>query len=148
MESNTLCSFCNKKNIYAKNLCRNCYERNRVNGKTEYKPVSVYIPKIGDTSGKLTVSKILENRKVKCLCECGNHKTLNFESFKNKKYDSSCDECKRLKRIKNKGTNPKTDRQKQIVELHKSGMTYIDIGKNLGITKQAVGQAMKSASSN
>ena len=32
-----LCQFCGESNVYAKGLCRNCYERNRLHGSPEHK---------------------------------------------------------------------------------------------------------------
>jgi DNA-binding CsgD family transcriptional regulator len=41
--------------------------------------------------------------------------------------------------------NPKTKRQKQVVSMYKSGMTYQKIADELGITRQAVGYLMREA---
>ncbi|MCL2817950.1 MAG: hypothetical protein FWD39_06165 [Clostridiales bacterium] len=138
-----ICSYCGSEKYYAKGFCKNCYERNRHHGTPARHKDRNNTIKVGDRFNRLEIVEALGGGMYRCKCICGKFTTAG--SYTLKRGETKSCGCYR-EEIHRKYFEflPRTKRQKEVYDLFKKGMSYKQIGSELGISKQAVGDILKA----
>ena len=126
------CSFCgSNQNYYAKGMCRNCYDRNRRNGKPDY----FYKSLIGTTrQGYVCIKRDGQILTIRCV-RCGHEKTISHQHFLHGNL-AKCTDC--LNHVR-KGTEKNESIWKA---WEQSGRNGAEAARKLGITRERVRQVV------
>lgn len=139
-----VCTICGKKGVYARGLCRTCYERVRKNGgiRTERYETQAYKRWVGKTANGWEVIEPLPKDKVLCKCVyCGRQKVVSKAGIRYSTVRPCVCHIERLE--------PKTDAQARIyasVMRNKGNATKAS--KELGMTRQAVYSVLETMRKN
>lgn len=139
-----ICTICGKQGVYARGLCRTCYERVRKNGGVKTEPYLTAARKrwIGQTANGWEVIEHLPKDKVLCKCQyCGRTKIISKDGIRNSTARPCVCHIERLK--------PKTEAQARIYSavMRNKGNGF-KAAKELGMTRQAVYSVLETMRKN
>ena len=138
------CKICGIKGVYAKGLCRTCYERVRKNGGVETDRYATAASKrwIGRTANGWQVIEHLPKERVLCKCQfCGRTKIIGKHAIREQTARPCVCHIERLE--------PKTEVQARVYStVMRNGGSAYKASKELGMTRQAVYSVLETMRKN